>query len=225
MDLSAPPELTDALANFLEERGAAGVYQEALFPPSLNALPEAEEKPHYEYLTSYIPWDNKEEVVTSLTNYLDELHCLFPDFEKATFKTREIKAPDWEEEWKKYFHPLRIGKRFVIKPTWETYSPQGDDIVIEIDPGMAFGTGQHHSTSMCLEALEEIFAQNNTAKWQVLDVGTGTGILAIAAAGLGAERVVAIDIDDMAVRIARGNALQNRMENKLVIRGGEISTL
>jgi ribosomal protein L11 methyltransferase len=225
IDLSAAPELTDVLANFLEEMGAEGVYQEFVFPPSLNPSPETEEEPDYGYLTAYISLDKKEEVVASLGNYLDDLHRLFPDLEKATFQTREITAPDWEEEWKKYFHPLRIGQKFVIKPTWENYSPAGDDIVIEIDPGMAFGTGQHHSTSMCLEAMEGIFSENNTSNWEVLDVGTGTGILGIAAARLGAERVVGLDIDEMAVDIARENALLNKVAEKLSISSRDISSL
>ncbi|PIP08227.1 MAG: 50S ribosomal protein L11 methyltransferase [Syntrophobacteraceae bacterium CG23_combo_of_CG06-09_8_20_14_all_50_8] len=225
VDLSSVPELLDALSNFVTEIGAEGVYQEGFTPPSQNSSPESEEEPHYEHLTAYLPWGKKEENIASLENYLEALSVIFPELAKPTFAMKEITAPNWGEEWKKYFHPLRVGKRIIIKPTWEIYQPADDDIVIEIDPGMAFGTGQHHSTSMCLEAMEEIFSENNTSKWEVLDLGTGTGILGIAAAKLGAKRVVGIDIDEQAVEIAWSNAILNRVGEKLTIKNEAVSSL
>jgi len=224
VDLTADPELTDALANFMTEIGAEGVCQEAL----VNFIEGDEAAVHYESLTAHFPLENKEIVIASLEAYLDSLGSLFPRGKKPTLTSQDITDPDWGEEWKKYFHPLRIGKCFVIKPTWEPYQPVKGDIVIEIDPGMAFGTGQHHSTAMCLEAMENVFSSNlliNTAPWEVLDVGTGTGILGIAAARLGAEKVVGLDVDDKAVSIAGDNATLNQVAEKMEVSNLPLSLL
>jgi ribosomal protein L11 methyltransferase len=222
VDLAADPELTDALANFMTEIGAEGVCQEALLP--LRFTDEAEEAVRYETLTAHFPRENKETVIASLKTYLDGLSLLFPASRKPTLTIEDITDPNWGEEWKKYFHPFRIGKKFVIKPTWEPYQPVDGDIVIEIDPGMAFGTGQHHSTAMCLEAMEDLFL-NKVSPWEVLDVGTGTGILGIAAARLGAEKVVCLDIDDKAVAIAVDNAILNKVAEKMEIRNRPLASL
>ena len=221
IDLAVDPELTDALADFMTGIGAEGVCQEALMP----LAEEAEEPARYETLTAHFPWENKENVIASLETYLDGLSRFFPGSRKPTLMIKDITDPDWGEEWKKYFHPFRLGKRFVIKPTWESYEHSADDIVLSIDPGMAFGTGQHHSTAMCLKALEDLFSQNKTATWKVLDVGTGTGILGIAAVRLGAEKVVGLDIDDQAVAIAIDNAILNQVAEKMEIWNRALSSL
>lgn len=221
VDFSVAPELTDAISHFMMEIGAEGVYQETLAA----SFPEHEELNRPESLTGYLPWDRKEAAIVSLRTYLDRLHLIFPDSDKTNFMIKEITSPDWGQEWKKYFHPLRIGKRFIIKPTWEPYEPADDDIVIEIDPGMAFGTGQHQSTAMCLEAMEGIFSKNDASGWKALDVGAGTGILGIAAAKSGAKQVLCVDIDEKAVEIAQSNAILNQVKKRLVIRSREIRSL
>jgi ribosomal protein L11 methyltransferase len=108
---------------------------------------------------------------------------------------------DWQNSWKSHFGLLRIGRRLVVRPSWIEYQAAPEEVIIEIDPGMAFGTGYHPTTYTCLEALEEVVQPG----MEVLDLGTGSGILAIAAANLGAARVVALDIDPQAVRAARQN--------------------
>lgn len=108
---------------------------------------------------------------------------------------------DWRNSWKRHFTLLRVGQRLVIKPSWIDYAAQDGDVVVELDPGLAFGTGYHPTTYSCLEALEELVQPGSA----VLDVGTGSGILTIAAARLGAARVTAVDIDGHAVRAARKN--------------------
>ena len=120
---------------------------------------------------------------------------------------RFVAEEDWASAWKQYFKPQRIGGRVVIKPTWEPFAPAPDDVVVEIDPGMAFGTGLHPTTRLCLRALEAHVRPGVT----VADVGTGSGILAVAAVKLGAKRAVAVDIDPLAVRIARENIVLNRV--------------
>jgi len=113
---------------------------------------------------------------------------------------------DWQELWKQHFKPMRIGKRFVICPTWESYEPAESDLLIWIDPGQAFGTGDHATTRMCLELLEEYVPATTTS---VLDIGTGSGILSIAASKLGVTDVIGTDIDPIAIEVARQNASRN----------------
>ncbi len=118
----------------------------------------------------------------------------------AAISWNEVQDEDWENNWKEYYHTEKIGDRIVIKPSWEEYQAGCDDVVVELDPGMAFGTGTHPTTSMCVKTLEELLQKDA----QVFDVGTGSGILAIAAAKLGAAKVQAVDFDPLAVRIAGG---------------------
>jgi ribosomal protein L11 methyltransferase len=120
---------------------------------------------------------------------------------------------DWANEWKKYFKPLEIGKRLIIKPSWETVEPGEDRVVVEIDPGQAFGTGGHQTTRLCLSALEE-YVQADIV---VADIGTGSGILAISAAKLGASMVHATDIDRLPREIARENVTRNGLEAQVII--------
>jgi len=131
---------------------------------------------------------------------------------------RELTEEDWAHAWKKHYHVLRIGQRIVIKPPWQEYNPCLDDVVIELDPGMAFGTGLHPTTRMCLQALEEHLKPGDT----VLDLGTGSGILAIAAAKLGAGSVLALDNDPLAVRTALANAKSNEVQNVVTVEHGSL---
>ena len=120
----------------------------------------------------------------------------------------EMDEEDWAESWKAFFYPEKITERIVIKPTWRNYEPEPGDIILEIDPGMAFGTGIHPTTSTCIAALESHLKPGSS----LLDVGTGSGILMIAGAKLGALRLVGIDVDEMAVEIARKNLLLNKID-------------
>lgn len=123
-------------------------------------------------------------------------------------KQREVDEAEWADSWKQFFHVQHVGRRVVIKPSWREYAPQGDEVVVQLDPGMAFGTGQHASTQLCIEFLEKLIQKG----WVVVDVGTGSGILAIVAAKLGAGRVWAGDNDPVAVLTAQRNVAQNGVE-------------
>ena len=215
IELSAPSELMEALGNFLTESGVQGVFQESLAPQNtVGDFPEAAKE---EVLKAYFPQDNRSEKrIAALQKYIDSLSEIFPDFEKPSFTTEIICDPNWGEQWKKYFKPIRVSKNIIIKPTWERYTPDSRDIVIEIDPGMAFGTGQHASTRMCIEAIEDIIMNDRSIKeWKVLDVGCGTGILGITAAKMGAQDVICVDIDRKAVEIAGENAAINNVKSSL----------
>jgi len=145
---------------------------------------------------------------------LERLRAELADFPSANLVSDGFHAvtnEDWAEGWKQHFSAVRIGTRLVVRPSWEDFSPGPDDVEVILDPGMAFGTGTHGTTRLCLEALARCFDTLNPPH-RVLDVGTGSGILAIAAARLGAERVLACDIDDEVCRVARDNVAQNRVE-------------
>ena len=125
---------------------------------------------------------------------------------------------DWRDSWKRHFTLLRVGKNLVIKPSWIDYDQQPGDVVIDLDPGLAFGTGYHPTTYSCLEALEELVRPG----YSLLDVGTGSGILAIAAARLGAAHITAVDIDGHAVRAARKNFRRTGISDRVSAESGSI---
>jgi ribosomal protein L11 methyltransferase len=223
--LYAPSELDEALSNYLTEMGAQGVFEEYL-EPGVSDLPEPDTQDE-RVLNAYFPSDADDaKRAATLQAYIDCLAELFPDKEKPTFNTEVIVDPQWGEVWKRYFKPLRISKNIIVKPSWERYSATGRETVVEIDPGMAFGTGQHPSTSMCLEAMEEILLKDRTfPKWRVLDVGTGTGILGISAAKLGASTVLCVDIDPQAVEIAHKNVAVNHVGDRVVIVNSDVARI
>lgn len=126
-------------------------------------------------------------------------------------ETVNVRDEDWSEVWKQFYKPFHAGRTLVVKPSWEPYEPQPGDRVIEMDPGMAFGNGTHETTGLCLALLEDAVREGD----RVIDVGTGSGILAIGAARLGAKRVLAIDIDPDAVRVARENVARNGLTDRI----------
>lgn len=131
---------------------------------------------------------------------------------------QNVKDEDWAENWKKYYKPMRVGKNLVIRPVWEEYQEEGSDLVITMDPGMAFGTGTHETTRLCMEMIESHFKGG-----EALDIGTGSGILAIALSLLGAEKVTAVDIDPVAVKAAGENIARNKLENKVTAVQGDLT--
>jgi len=155
----------------------------------------------------------------SVKAYLKAIEGYFPSPAHWQFSTRVLADKDWQEAWKAFFRPIRVSRRIVIGPTWEPYEARGKETVITIDPGMAFGTGLHATTRLCLEAIDREIdrrIKGNLRKGSMglsfLDVGTGSGILAIAAARLGASLVMGIDIDETAIEVARQNLRRNSVE-------------
>ena len=140
------------------------------------------------------------------------------DLGSLEFTRETVHEQDWAENWKRYYKPFRAGERIVVKPSWEPYEPFPEDLVIEMDPGMAFGTGTHETTYMCLQMLERYVRPGSAC----IDVGTGTGILAIAAAKLGAQDVLAIDLDEQAVAVAKENIRKNGMEQVVHAQAGDL---
>jgi len=124
-----------------------------------------------------------------------------------------VKREDWSESWKRHFHPLEIGKMLLVKPSWSKKAPRKNQAVVILDPGLSFGTGQHPTTSFCLQQI--VRCRNSGTPQSFLDIGTGSGILAIAAAKLGYTPVQAFDFDPESVRVARDNARKNRVEARV----------
>ena len=211
-------EATDLVSEILQELGAAGVVIED--PALLNEyirsglwdytdLKESEET---EVVRVKAYWALDEELegkLQCLAARLDGLASNGIDKGAGAVSWKAVADEDWAETWKEFFHTEKIGARTVIKPTWEEYEAKAEEIVVELDPGAAFGTGQHATTSLCIRALEELVRPGMT----VFDVGTGSGVLAIVAAKLGAKRVEAVDFDPVAVRVARENVRQNGAED------------
>lgn len=141
--------------------------------------------------------------------------------EKVPFEltTGAVKESDWANNWKQFFHVTEIGEKLVICPSWEQYIGNGNRAVLNIDPGAAFGTGTHATTRMCLELLERYV----TPESEMLDVGSGSGILSIAALLLGAKRAVGVDIDPLAVKVATENARLNRVDGRAAYRCGDLT--
>jgi ribosomal protein L11 methyltransferase len=166
-------------------------------------------------IKGFLPADDRfERVYAGLLEALGKIDRSYP--RRAAL--REVADEDWMHRWRDYYHPFRVGKRLLVKPTWEPAGTGEDLLVIEMDPGMAFGCGTHASTSMCMRLLEDTVRGGES----VIDVGTGSGILAITAAKLGASRVLAVDADPGAVRTARENVCLNGLEGIITLREGNL---
>lgn len=159
------------------------------------------------------PDENPAEIITLLQGRL-----LATGIEGA-IKTTGVQQEDWETAWKQYYHPIAIGKHLAIVPSWETYPNVENRVILTLDPGMAFGTGTHETTFLCLEILDEKVKGGET----VLDIGTGSGILAVSALLLGAKSAIGIDIDPMCVRTASENAQRNGVEDKFLAKIGDLA--
>lgn len=166
------------------------------------------------------PWDyvdeellKKDKTVVSVSGYveadeniagvLERLSLMLPA--EAKVEVISVNEDDWANNWRKYYHPIHVGKHLVIKPSWIDYDRKPDDIIVELDPGMAFGTGTHETTRMCMEHLEKYINKDS----RVLDVGCGSGILSITSVLIGAKEVTGVDIDPVAVKVASENGRMN----------------
>ncbi|MFZ5646669.1 MAG: 50S ribosomal protein L11 methyltransferase [Bacillota bacterium] len=163
----------------------------------------------------YLPADgNLGERLEELRDALGKINVEYP----GRISINQMEDVNWLERWKEFYHPVRVGRRLLVRPAWENVADPGDLLVIDMDPGMAFGCGTHPTTTMCMRLLEDVVEGGET----VLDVGTGSGILAITAARLGAARVLAVDSDGVAVRSAAENVTVNGLNEVIQVREGNL---
>ena len=210
-----PAELADVVSDYLTVLTGSGVCVENLsvdaFSPS--EIPDSLRMT----VKAYLPADvDPAPRMAELEAYLLELNARRPGFDLPSPTITPVRTEDWSTSWKVHFKPLRVGTRLLIVPTWEDAAALPGDLVLRIDPGMAFGTGGHETTRLCLELLEKIMDADHRADApSLLDLGTGSGILAMAASLLGAGRILALDIDPEAVDVARENLALNDLADKV----------
>ena len=222
-------EAVEAVSNILHEAGASGVVIEdsgeltkeridqfgeiyALNPsdfPKNGVVVKA-----YLSATSFLA-ETVEEIKAAITNLIN----YDINIGENLLSISEVNEEDWATAWKAYYHPVKISERFTIVPTWEDYTPVStDELIIELDPGMAFGTGTHPTTVMCLQALEKVVKEGDS----VVDVGTGSGVLSVGAALLGASQVHALDLDLVAVNAAKENVELNKVDHIVEVFHGNL---
>jgi len=195
ISLQADPVLHDPLSSFLFDLGCTGVVSEDFQDLTLKA---------------YLPFQQDLEGIRARVDlYLHALKDLFPDVSSPVIRFSQVEDQDWGRSWRRFFRPVRVTPGLLILPAWEPVPETDVAHIIRMDPGPAFGTGQHPTTRMCLEAMERALLKS---PWSLLDVGTGSGILAIYGLQLGAEKVLALDTDPEAIRWAGQNIRLNRAE-------------
>lgn len=213
---TVPASLTDAAADFLSELTGCGVCTDnrAVDTFSTGDIPEQTETTITGYLAAPCPI---EEHAAALLRYLQDCSASLPGYRPAPPQIQLIGEEDWAGSWKAHFKPLPIGRRLLILPTWEQPAAAEQRQVVTLDPGMAFGTGGHETTRLCLECLETILdaLQPHCPDPALLDLGTGSGILAIAAAKLGVRTIEAVDIDPQAVLVAEENCALNGVADQV----------
>ena len=224
-------QAADLISEILLEAGSEGTMIEDKNDVAANQRPEgqwdiideaiAERIGDDVKVTGYFPIDEHlNDVIAQIQSELRRLRALELDFDlgKLEVITQGFENEDWAESWKKAFKPIRLGEHIVIRPGWAAFDPLPGDKVIEIDPGLAFGTGTHETTGMCAALVEKYVRPGQ----RVIDIGTGSGILAIAAAHMGADEVLATDLDPVAVRVAAENAEINGFGDRISCRCGDL---
>ncbi|WP_328800372.1 50S ribosomal protein L11 methyltransferase [Paenibacillus sp. LX16] len=222
-------EAIEMISNFLHEAGAGGVSIEesgSLNKPRdtsygqwydrpLNDIPEGQA-----IIKGYFAEEvDMDSIRSQIEPRVEELRTFDIDPGEVQYELKTVDEDDWANAWKQYFKPLRVSDRLTIKPTWREYEPASEEEkIIELDPGMAFGTGTHPTTSLCLRTLESVIKGGE----EVIDVGTGSGILAIGAVKLGAKHVLALDLDPVAVSSARENTRLNGLEECITIKESDL---
>jgi ribosomal protein L11 methyltransferase len=218
-------EAVEPISNILHEAGAGGVVIEDPY----DLIKEREDQYGEIYqldpedypdegviIKAYLPVNSfLGETVEGIKERINNLLLYDIDLGRKHITISEVNEEEWATAWKKYYRPVKVSKKFTIVPTWELYEPaHTDELIIELDPGMAFGTGTHPTTVLCIQALEKKVQKGNI----VIDVGTGSGVLSIASALLGADKVIALDLDPVAVDSARLNVKLNKVQHLVQVK-------
>lgn len=229
--ITVDSQAVEAVTNILYEFGAQGV---AIDEP-IDVEKLKEDELYWDYIDEKLLEDGNEETkimayfseeernlpekIMDIREHIKNLKDFGLEIGSATVELSNINQDDWETAWKQYFKPIHVTDKIVVKPEWEVYEKQSDEIVIEIDPGMAFGTGTHETTSMCINQIEKNLKKGD----KIIDIGCGSGILAMAAVLLGAQSAVGVDLDPVAVRVSKENIVLNRLNDKIEIFEGNLT--
>ena len=217
VSVAVPHDTIDAVANFLVELGSSGIV-EGEYTPDAPFLPTTT-------VQGFFPEHQDSATLRErLTQYLQSLTALYPEIGQSRPQCDIITSDAWQEQWRGHFPPLCVGQRLLVLPPWEPQPDQPDRHCIVINPSMAFGTGHHATTHTCLEAIESLCIQGGPPE-RALDLGTGSGILAIALAKLGSAAIWATDIDPDALTQARQNANVNQVADALHISAASLDAL
>ncbi|MFS0888564.1 50S ribosomal protein L11 methyltransferase [Peribacillus frigoritolerans] len=222
-------EAVEPVSNILHEAGASGVVIEdplELVKERENVFGEIYHLNPDDYpdegvvIKAYLPVNSfLGDTIDAIKESINNLQLFDIDLGKNVVSISEVNEEEWATAWKKYYNPVKISERFTIVPTWEDYTPvSSDELMIELDPGMAFGTGTHPTTVMCIQALERTVTPGDL----VVDVGTGSGVLSIAAALLDAKRIQSLDLDEVAVQSAKQNVELNNVQDKVSVSQGNL---
>lgn len=229
VQIKTTTEAVEVVSNILYEAGVGGLVIE---DPN-DVIFQNKNEGDWDYIDPTLVEQNFEGVIVKgylpeSEDLIDKIELIKQNVEKipqynldkglGEVTTSEVYENDWANSWKKYYKPKKIGEKIVVKPSWESYEKKPEDIVIELDPGMAFGTGTHETTIMCIKQLEKYVHQHDI----VFDIGCGTGILSIAAAKLGAISTIGIDLDEVSVKVAKENVRKNGVANTVQIRKGNL---
>ncbi len=207
LTIEVPSEYVEPVAELFSRYGEGGVAIEVAGGYDLDDGPPPAPAPTATvrtYLPSAPAYRSRRELIHIGVRLFSHLHPL------PELREREMADREWEAEWKAHFTPLRVGRRLVVCPSWRTHEPRKEEVTIVLDPGLAFGTGHHPTTRRCLESVERLVFPG----CRVVDVGVGSGILSIAAAKLGAEAIVGLEVDPVAVRVCRANLRANGVSKR-----------
>lgn len=222
LTVEADPEAVEAVTEILARVAPGGTSVEPGFELVEDGLSARIDPARPATIRAYVPARDRavaDRAAATVTEALGHLQA-FGLRPIGELTTRLVDEADWAEAWKEHFNVLRLGRRLVIKPSWRRHHRSRDEVVIDLDPGMAFGTGLHPTTRLCLQALEDRAERGPLGR--VLDVGCGSGILSIAAVKLGATRTLAVDIDPIAIEATLANARHNRVGRRVRARDGTI---
>ncbi len=216
MRISVPDQAVDLVSQTLIDLGCTGMTAAEKVLDTF-VVPTADSLANDPVLRAYFNYpENVDALCQTVRQALSELAAIYPALAEIHLDYRPLADHDWASDWQQHFPPFRVGNRLVIHPSWIEWPATGDEAVLTLDPGQAFGTGTHATTGLCLEALSEHF-ESPCPPQRILDVGTGSGILAMAAAALGATAVVACDIDSDACRVAAENVEKNQLTHQIAI--------
>lgn len=217
ININVPSKYADTAAALIASLTDSGIEQKSSNPGQADD--------DREDITAYLPEDqNPTPVINTIHDFLATINKKISGVAPASLTHERMVEEDWNSRWKEHFKPFKLTDRLVVKPSWEQYEPQPNEIILEMDPGMAFGTGLHASTKLALQLVDESFADNKPPS-TVLDIGTGTGILGMYCALLGAQLVVGIDNDVDAQTAAADNIGKNHLESVMSIDPRDLSDL